>query len=71
MVNFLFFFLKMNPLIKTLSPNQIVIIKIMRYPEWDILRIFVIGRGCRQGDPVCPYLFNPCVEIMGQMIKYK
>lgn len=32
-------------------------------------QFFKIGRGCRQGDPVSPYIFNLCVEIMGYMIR--
>ena len=32
---------------------------------------FRIGRGCRQGDPISPYIFLFCVEIMGAMIRKK
>lgn len=30
---------------------------------------FSLQRGCRQGDPISPYIFILCVEILGKMVR--
>lgn len=32
---------------------------------------FQIERGCRQGDPISPYIFLLCSEVLGHMIRQK
>ena len=37
--------------------------------KWFHLRFFYLKRGCRQGDPISPFIFLLCAEILGQMVR--
>ena len=38
-------------------------------PNGFISESFALKRGCRQGDPLLPYVFILSAEILGQMIR--
>ena len=31
---------------------------------------FPLERGCRQGDPILPYMLILCMEILGKMVRH-
>ena len=37
--------------------------------KWFHFRFFYLKRGCRQGDPISPYIFLLSAEILGQMVR--
>ena len=39
--------------------------------KWLYVRFFNLNRGCRQGNPISPYVFILCAEILGKMIRDK
>ena len=32
-------------------------------------KFFLLKRGCRKGDPLSPYIFLLCAEVLGQMLR--
>jgi hypothetical protein len=63
------FFLKFGPDFKKWISVLYKIAELGVLQNGIFSRFFDIGRGCKQGDPVSPYIFNLCVEIMEHMIR--
>lgn len=41
----------------------------MYYSNGFIPEFFNLRKGCRQGDPISPYVFILCAEILGKMVR--